>query len=279
MNRKLVRNVIDRKITQWIDSIEDQEARHLARRDVIVTGGCICSLLLGEKPKDFDIYFRTQEAVFAVSKYYVSEWKKSTGEDIEIVVDGDRVKLLIQSKGVTGDLPTDVEHFEDAYDVSEDAKEEKKKFRPVFFSSNAITLSDQIQIVIRFWGEVDDIHKNYDFVHCTNSWTSKENELVLRPEALEAILAKELVYSGSLYPICSMIRTRKFIKRGWSINAGQYLKMAFQISELDLKKIDVLEDQLTGVDSAYFGKLIDALSGHEDKISSSYVAKIVDRIF
>ena len=34
-----------------------------------------------------------------------------------------------------------------------------------------------------------------------------------------------------------MIRTRKFLKRGWHINAGQYLKMCFQISELDLSDI------------------------------------------
>ena len=48
------------------------------------------------------------------------------------------------------------------------------------------------------------------------------------------LLARQLVYQGSKYPICSMIRTRKFLQRGWHINAGQYLKMAFQVSELDL---------------------------------------------
>ena len=102
--------------------------------------------------------------------------------------------------------------------------------------------------------------------------------------ALESILSKTLVYEGSKYPLCSVIRTRKFIKRGWHINAGQYLKMFFQISELDLTDIAVLEDQLVGVDSAYFMMLIEALrdrmkKDEEFKISTEYVTTIIDRIF
>src|SRR3546814_17023564 len=125
-------------------------------------------------------------------------------------------------------------------------------YRPVFMSTNAITLSDKIQIVLRFYGEADAIHENYDFVHCTNYWTSKDANLTLRQPALESLLCKELRYVGSKYPVCSVIRLRKFIRRGWVINAGQILKMMMQVSELDLTNPAVLQDQLTGVDSAYF---------------------------
>ena len=97
-----------------------------------------------------------------------------------------------------------------------------------------------------------------------------------------------MVYIGSKYPVCSVIRARKFIKRGWSINAGQYLKMCFQISKLDLSDISVLEDQLTGVDVAYFATLIDSLQAHsqkmkdegkEFKVDYGYIATIIDKIF
>src|SRR3546814_1666855 len=67
-------------------------------------------------------------------------------------------------------------------------------YRPVFMSTNAITLSDKIQIVLRFYGEADAIHENYDFVHCTNYWTSKDANLTLRQPALESLLCKELRY-------------------------------------------------------------------------------------
>jgi hypothetical protein len=163
-----------------------------------------------------------------------------------------------------------------------------ERFRPVFLSANAITLSDKIQIVIRFYGDAEEIHKNYDFVHCTNYWTSKERVLVLKQDALEAILARELRYVGSKYPLASIIRTRKFIKRNWSINAGQYLKMAFQISKLDLSDVNVLEDQLTGVDLLYFESLIGALreaqeqnksEGVENYIDYGYISTIIDKMF
>ena len=106
----------------------------------------------------------------------------------------------------------------------------------------------------------------------------------MKPEALEALLAKELKYVGSKYPLCSVIRTRKFIKRGWFISAGQYLKICFQLSKLQLDKIDVLEDQLVGVDSAYFVHLIEVIrkdleEGIIKDIDETYVAKLVDKIF
>jgi hypothetical protein len=141
-------------------------------------------------------------------------------------------------------------------------------------------LSHKVQIVLRFYGSADTIHENYDYVHCTNYWTSKDDELVLRQPALESLLAKELRYVGSKYPICSVIRLRKFIKRGWTVNAGQILKMMLQISELDLKDHKVLQDQLTGVDAAYFVQLVSMVKENDpEKVNSAYLVEIIDRMF
>jgi hypothetical protein len=206
----------------------------------------------------------------------------------------DRVKIVIRSDGViASNQDITKEPFENAVDALAEADgldgdklddSGDENYTPVFLSSNAITLSNRIQIVVRFYGEPGEIHKNYDFTHCTNHYDLGNKELVLRPEALECILSRELRYQGSLYPLCSVIRTRKFIKRGFNINAGQYLKMLFQVSKLDLTNIEVLEDQLVGVDSAYFGMLIDALKSKADSdpsfvIDGSYVATLIDRIF
>lgn len=158
--------------------------------------------------------------------------------------------------------------------------DDKPKFRPVFMSTNAITLSHRVQIILRFFGEPDVVHENFDFVHCTNYWQSWDDKLVLRPAALEALLARELKYVGSKYPVCSVIRLRKFISRGWSINAGQIVKMVMQISALDLTNIRVLQDQLTGVDAAYFVQLISQLKEKDpDKVNTAYLIEIVDRLF
>jgi hypothetical protein len=305
MNRRAIKSILRSKINSWLESIEDESVRKLVSENIIVTGGAIVSLLLKEGVKDYDIYFKTKETVVAVCKYYIQKYKENGGDgEIMLAYDEDsyknlnskrleeqakeikpddlRVRLYIRSRGTAGILPS--EPLEDIINAETDEQVEDKKYEPIFFSSNAITLSGKIQLVIRFFGEPDEIHKNYDFVHCTSYWTSWNSELVLRPEAVEAILMKQLIYVGSKYPVCPIIRTKKFISRGWVCNAGQFLKMIFQCGELDLTDISVLEDQLVGVDSAYFDNLITALSDHTDKnpdfkLDYGYLAGIIDRIF
>jgi hypothetical protein len=60
--------------------------------------------------------------------------------------------------------------------------------------------------------------------------------------------------------------------------------MAFQVSELNLRDLAVLEDQLVGVDSAYFLQLIAALQERQSadpdfRVTAPYLATIVDRLF
>ena len=185
----------------------------------------------------------------------------------------------------------DVERSQKLYNVSETSVNvlerpdaPKDPYRPVFMSSNAITLSDDIQLVIRFYGDPETIHDNYDFTHCTNYWLSSDKKVHINLDAMECIQTKELKYEGSKYPLASVIRTRKFIQRGWKINAGQYLKMCFQVSKLDLENIAVLQDQLVGVDSAYFAEVIGAIreereKNSEWKLDETYLATLIDKIF
>jgi hypothetical protein len=93
-------------------------------------------------------------------------------------------------------------------------------------------------------------------------------------------MTKELRYVGSKYPVCSIIRLRKFIQRQWTVNAGQILKMIMQVNELDLQDFNVLRDQLTGVDCAYFCELLGKVKEKDpDKINTAYLVEIIDRMF
>jgi hypothetical protein len=313
MKAKTIKKVIKSKVDDWLASIEDQAVRDLASKNTIVTGGCIASMLLNEDVNDFDLYFTNKETTVAVAKYYVSRFhsKNKAGIEVPIYVeheDTDRVRIVVKSAGIASEEGAEkpYEYFEgrpdaeageyvgevlgDAGDIEQALEETteaalavddgKPKYRPVFLSTNAITLSHKVQIVLRFYGSADKIHENYDYVHCTNYWTSNNDELTLRQPALESLLAKELRYVGSKYPICSVIRLRKFIKRGWTVNAGQILKMMLQISELDLKDHAVLQDQLTGVDAAYFVQLVSKVKEKApEKVNSAYLVEIIDRMF
>lgn len=313
MKAKTIKQVIRKKIDAWLETIDDEDLRKQVSENIIITGGCIASMLLNEPVNDFDIYFRNHDTTRKVADYYVKRFqpKSRKGIPCKIYVDDQdgRVRIIIKSAGIASEdgAEKDYKYFEsqpegeateyvnevmrdpaDIEDVHEETEQAaleteddgKPQFRPVFMSTNAITLSHRIQIVLRFYGEPDVIHENYDFAHCTSYWSSWDSNLVLRLEALEALLTKELRYIGSKYPICSLIRLRKFIKRGFTINAGQVLKMAMQVSELDLTDPNVLEDQLTGVDVAYFREVIERVREKDpNKVNSAYLVEIINRMF
>lgn len=165
--------------------------------------------------------------------------------------------------------------------VDEEGKNLKQiqRYRPVFMSENAVTLTDKMQLVIRFYGKPEQIHTNYDYVHCMCWYRLDGDELSLPQEALTAILSKTLNYKGSLYPLASIFRIRKFIERGWRITAGQLLKIMFQISRLNLSDQKVMREQLLGVDQAYMNELLGVLAQTDGKIDATYLAKVIDNVF
>ena len=216
---------------------------------------------------------------FEVHPTMISKWKIEFLEKSKGVFD-------TKSEGESG-IDDDTEPFvteNEENPIEQNPEIETPKYRPRYITTNAISLSDKIQIVIRFFGSVDEIHTNYDFTHTTCSYDYKTKEVILPAKALECIITKELIYQGSKYPLASIIRTRKFIVRGWFVNAGQYLKMCLQLNELDLKDLSVFEDQLVGVDSAYFSQVIRNLKEKKEnepnfEIDNSYLFEIINKIF
>lgn len=295
MKKKTIEKVINKKFNEWLNTITDSDVREEVRKHSIITGGCIASMLLQEPVNDFDVYFDNPTTVLMVTKYYVQRFglKDSVvvygqrAEEQNPLVEPTRTRIFIKSAGVAREANPQEEDQEEEPDVdmiTAHPEQPKEPYRPVFLSMNAITLANKIQIVIRFYGDPENIHQHYDYLHCTNYWLSKDRSLHLNQPALEALLSKELIYVGSKYPIASIVRLRKFIKRGWSVNAGQVLKISYQISKLNLDDYNVLEDQLTGVDAAYFTMLIEALKSHSEKqpgfkLDYSYLATIIDKIF
>lgn len=262
-----------------------------------------------------DLETTERVAKYYVEKFKVNPPARfKGGEAVKIWVETNegRVKIVVKSAGVAGEPKEGkpYEYFEQSTDTSAQAQflddidpansaamldaaetvaemekpevgdeKPKPKYRPIYLTSNAISLSDKVQIIIRFYGEPSEIHENYDFVHCTNYWTSWERRVTTNKEALECILAKELRYIGSKYPVASLFRVRKFIQRGWTITAGQLLKPILQCAKLNFEDFEVLEEQLTGVDVAYFHQLIDAMRERDpNKVDSTYIVELIDRL-
>lgn len=292
MKIKTIKKVLTKKLSEWLLTIDDEKLRKDVRENLLVSGGSIASMFLREDINDFDVYIKDMDVLIRLAEHYCpgkvldgrkrDEYVEERGGEsyensgienlgIEMVrrknLWPDQVKLDIDSVGVLIPL------------AETENAEEEKKYAPIFLSQNAISLTDDIQIVLRFNGDAEKIHSTFDFVHATNYFTF-EDGLVTNVEALQCLLTKELRYQGSLYPLTSIIRMKKFTLRGWSINAGEILKIMFQISELDLKDPLVLEEQLIGVDIAYFAKLIEILRDvKREKLTSSYINTVIDRVF
>jgi hypothetical protein len=269
MKIKTINKVLSAKFQAWADSITDTSLRELVQQNTIITGGSIVSMLLGEDVNDFDLYFRNHDTCLRVARYYALKHPQDVSVQVKDGAISIRTSLGVIYKG-----------DEEASDESAQSKPGEETFEPLYFSSNAITLSDKIQIVVRFYGEPEQIHQNYDFIHCTCYWSSWDSKLVTPERALISMMTKELVYCGSKYPLCSLIRIRKFIARKWTINAGQMLKIVLQLNDLDLNNIEVLRDQLVGVDSAYFAQVLEVLKEKgQENMSTPYMLEIIDRIF
>lgn len=290
--RNTIERVIAEKVEDWLESLPF-ELQMQVRDKVIVTGGSIVSLYTGEPINDFDIYFKDKETTIAVAKHYADkspvEVEVKTVDEANIKGEVEsRVINYIASSGVYGSeqLP---EEYTDAIQQSAISDEhaansddnEKERYCIQFISRNAITLSDKMQIITRFYGDPDEIHRSFDFVHCMGYYDHCSKEVTVTVEALEAMMSKTLVYKGSLYPIASIFRMKKFVQRGWRIGAGEMLKIMWQISELDLTDLDLLIDQLTGADMLYMLSLIEALQSAPEgtEINSQYVTEIIERIF
>lgn len=323
MLEKTIKNVLSLKVARWKESITDENVIKAIDKDLIITGGCITSLINSESPNDYDCYMRTKESALILANYYVNLWnsehenqenkigksckcfvldcdnpisevleyfKVKNAEDSKAVLLSNltpgRIKVFIPSDGVAGEVKEDtnidlVGLLDDMTEIKVQ-KENPKTYKPVFMSSNAISLTDDIQLVVRFYGEPSEIHDTFDFVHTKAYFDYANRKVVIPSEVYEAVINKTLIYTGSKYPVCSLFRLRKFISRGWKINAGQILKMAFQVSELDLQDVTVLEDQLIGVDTAYFVNMINRMKADISngvKIDQGYLISLIDKVF
>ncbi len=317
MKPKVINSILCKKFDAWVATITDPEFAERVRSNTICTGGAITSMLLGEMPNDYDFYFRDYQTTKMAADYYLSQFladhpkpQMGTGNDCEMYVDVSadleqvgmmRVKIVVKSVGVASKASgKDYQYFEgtsgeeaaeyiakvtdgevEPSDIAEPKKGKSepndKAYTAKYLTSNAITLRDSVQIVLRFYGEPAQIHSNYDFVHATNVWTSWDRQLTFNTDALLATINKELRYVGSKYPLASLFRVRKFMKRGWTITAGQMLRIAVNLQQYNLCDVAVLESQLTGVDVAYFNQLIaEVKKVGAERVDSTYIMQLIE---
>ena len=172
-----------------------------------------------------------------------------------------------------------------------------------FESPNAITMKNKMQFMTKHYGPPNYMVNSFDFQHLKVYKVIGVPIIVATKDFYQILVEKHLIYSGSEYPLASLMRIRKYIKRGWFISANTMLDIVFDIMSMFILKnadsdnihvkhdkheirknrrhmkidVDILIEQMMGIDpltimaelSAHTGmrfslnEIIDIISGHK----------------
>lgn len=122
----------------------------------------------------------------------------------------------------------------------------------------------RIQLVKAVVGNPDDVIKKFDFTICQAAWDGKQFHFA--PDFMQHLSQRRLVYNiNSDYPICSLYRARKFIKRGFHFSGIDAIKLGLRIQALRIDNCGELRRQLMGIDTLFLKELTDSLAGQEEK--------------
>lgn len=104
-----------------------------------------------------------------------------------------------------------------------------EKFHVNLITDNSVNLSDKIQLIIKFVGDPIFVTEKFDWQHIKSWYDCKEEKLHLTPDVYQLVVEKELIYTGSEYPLSSLLRLRKYIKKGWSVSNATILHIALEV--------------------------------------------------
>lgn len=166
------------------DSIMDVylTAKKVASDDAFfVSGGCIGSLLRGEKVNDYDVYFVTEGKARNLLRLY---------------------------------------HEDPSYMNQVETYNEKYRDVPghpqgKLITENATTLKNGIQLITKHYGFPDSIRKTFDFVHCKPYYVPSEDKLYISREQFDLNMFKKLKINNVECFSTEKNRSVKFLERGW----------------------------------------------------------------
>lgn len=179
-------------MSNFLASIDKEDIQTIIKEKSFITGGCIPSMLMDEYVNDYDIYFYNKEDAEKVKQYFESRKSCST---------------------TSGNTET--------------------KFSVKLITENAINLSDKIQLVVKFTGTPEQVTSKFDWQHIKSYFyfdKLKGYQLVFVDDVYRLIVEKELIYTGSDYPLSSLLRLKKYLKKGWNVSNSTIVHIVLDVA-------------------------------------------------
>lgn len=124
----------------------------------------------------------------------------------------------------------------------------------------SVTKGMRYQLIVAEFGNPQEVIDKFDFTCCMGAFVPKDRTFVLGDHFLKHSSQRRLCFNASAgFPICSLWRAAKFVKRGWKFPAIEVIKLALSINHLDLKTHGELKRQLMGIDTMLLKELTDTL--------------------
>lgn len=142
---------------------------------MFLAGGSIASLLQGEDPKDWDLYFKDPKPM--------------------------------------ADLATHLNSFNDSIADVEEKYREVYGLDGKMITNKAITMKAGYSFITMQYGSPETIKSTFDYLHTTSHYDLLEGKLYISPAQYDACVNKKLIANNP--SVLKTYRTEKFINRGY----------------------------------------------------------------
>ena len=145
--------------------------------DMFLCGGAIASIIQGQHPKDWDVYFTNADTQKAVIDLFIADHPD------EIAVVDEKYREVSGSDGK-------------------------------MITENAMTLRNNIQFIIKHNGTPDEVRETFDFVHCKPYYHCGKDQLFISREQYDLCRDKKLKINNMKAQ--TVWRQSKFEQRGYT---------------------------------------------------------------
>jgi uncharacterized protein YggL (DUF469 family) len=200
----------------------------LKTNKMIVAGGAITSIFSGVGIRDYDLYFTDNSKREEVEKWFDEHMTKQAETNNALSY----------------------------YWFNPDKKNEREQGSPDNLNFQLITIPSTE-------GGTKNIFERFDYTICMGAYRFEDETFVLHDDFLQHLAQRKLVFNPkTLYPINSLIRSKKYMNRGFNMSNVETLKIALTIHALDLSTKSNLKEQLEGIDTLFLKELSDYLANN-----------------
>lgn len=149
--------------------------------------------------------------------------------------------------------------------IAAGASEDAEKIIETDSALSVVDHGKRVQLIKVVCGTPQQVISGFDFTICQAAYYPQEG-FIFGPEFLLHLAQRRLVFNtSSEYPLCSLYRLQKFIRRGFHFSGIEAIKLGLRIHALKIDNEEDLKKQLMGIDALFLKELTDSLAGNAEK--------------